>query len=120
MNITSPQAFHFATYEAVMLWLNPEKSYNPYHHALAGAVAGGVAATAALPLDACKTLLNTQEVAPAQYTCICVLYNAPVPEPWQPSFGFNIISGERAQTAQCWKRDRTSWSGQHNLQDGWC
>ena len=66
-----------------MLWLNPEKSYNPYHHALAGAVAGGVAATAALPLDACKTLLNTQEVAPAQYTCIhiCVLYNTPVLKP---------------------------------------
>ena len=81
LNLTSLQAFHFATYEAVMLWLNPEKSYNPYHHALAGAVAGGVAATAALPLDACKTLLNTQEVAPAQYTCICVLYNAPVPKP---------------------------------------
>ena len=57
-----PQAVHFATYEAAMLWLNPEKSYNPYHHALAGAVAGGAAATAALPLDACKTLLNTQEV----------------------------------------------------------
>ena len=59
---SSPQAVHFATYEAAMLWLNPEKSYNPYHHALAGAVAGGAAATAALPLDACKTLLNTQEV----------------------------------------------------------
>ena len=72
LNLTSLQAFHFATYEAVMFWLNPEKSYNPYHHALAGAVAGGVAATAALPLDACKTLLNTQEVAPAQCTCICV------------------------------------------------
>jgi solute carrier family 25 iron transporter 28/37 len=56
------QAFHFATYEAAMHWLNPEKSYNPYHHALAGAAAGGVGATVALPLDACKTLLNTQEV----------------------------------------------------------
>ena len=47
-----------------MHWLNPEKSYNPYHHALAGAAAGGVGATVALPLDACKTLLNTQEVLP--------------------------------------------------------
>ena len=64
MNLSSPQAFHFATYEAAMHWLNPEKSYNPYHHALAGAAAGGVGATVALPLDACKTLLNTQEVVP--------------------------------------------------------
>ena len=64
LNLSSPQAFHFATYEAAMHWLNPEKSYNPYHHALAGAAAGGVGATVALPLDACKTLLNTQEVVP--------------------------------------------------------
>ena len=49
-------------YEAAMSWLNPEKTYNPSHHAFAGAVAGGAAAVAALPLDACKTLLNTQEV----------------------------------------------------------
>ena len=112
MNLTSPQAFHFATYEAVMFWLNPEKTYNPYHHALAGAVAGGVAATAALPLDACKTLLNTQEVVPLPPS-------VPVPTsvsvPQQHSVGFINISGERAQTAQCFKRDRTSWSGHHNL-----
>ena len=30
------------------------------------------------------------------------------------------LIGERAQTAQCWKRDRTSWSSHHNLQNGWC
>ena len=70
MNLSSPQAFHFATYEAVMLWLNPEKSYNPYHHALAGAAAGGVAATVAMPLDACKTLLNTQEVVPVTVSAL--------------------------------------------------
>jgi len=56
------QAVHFMVYEAAMSWLNPEKTYNPSHHAFAGAVAGGAAAVAALPLDACKTLLNTQEV----------------------------------------------------------
>ena len=59
---TSTQAVHFMVYEAAMSWLNPEKTYNPSHHAFAGAVAGGAAAVAALPLDACKTLLNTQEV----------------------------------------------------------
>ena len=85
-NPFSPQAVHFATYEAAMLWLNPEKSYNPYHHALAGAVAGGAAATAALPLDACKTLLNTQEV---QLQLIGT------------HISYLSLQGERAQTAQC-------------------
>ena len=99
---TSPQAVHFATYEAAMLWLNPEKSYNPYHHALAGAVAGGAAATAALPLDACKTLLNTQEVQMQYWTQLDF-----------PSLG------ECAQTAQCSKRDRSSRCSNNNIQDGW-
>ena len=62
-----------------MSLLNPEKSYNPYHHALAGAVAGGVAATVALPLDACKTLLNTQEVIPvSQYLYLGTLPSAEI------------------------------------------
>ena len=85
-----------------MLWLNPEKSYNPYHHALAGAVAGGAAATAALPLDACKTLLNTQEVQMQYWTQLDF-----------PSLG------ECAQTAQCSKRDRSSRCSNNNIQDGW-
>ena len=43
--------------------LNPEGLHNPNIHFLAGAVAGGVACTVTMPLDVCKTLLNTQESA---------------------------------------------------------
>ncbi len=43
--------------------LNPEKVYNPYIHFLAGAIAGGIGSAVTMPLDVCKTLLNTQEAA---------------------------------------------------------
>ena len=43
--------------------LNPEGVHNPNIHFLAGAVAGGVACAVTMPLDVCKTLLNTQESA---------------------------------------------------------
>lgn len=51
------------TYGVVQRSFNPDKSYNPGIHFLAGAVAGGVASTITMPLDVCKTLLNTQEIA---------------------------------------------------------
>jgi solute carrier family 25 iron transporter 28/37 len=49
-------------YEHLMATLNPTKEYTPWTHLVAGGLAGGSAAAVALPLDACKTLLNTQEV----------------------------------------------------------
>ena len=55
------QAAMFVTYGAVQNALNPEKVYNPYVHFLAGAIAGSVGSAVTMPLDVCKTLLNTQE-----------------------------------------------------------
>lgn len=55
------QATHFMTYEFMQTSLNPDKQYMPVIHFIAGATAGAVASTATMPLDVCKTLLNTQE-----------------------------------------------------------
>lgn len=49
------------SYSMCQSLLNPEKVYNPYVHFLAGAIAGGVGSAVTMPLDVCKTLLNTQE-----------------------------------------------------------
>lgn len=57
------QALHFVAYEWATSKLNPLRRYDPRAHAAAGALAGAVAAAATTPLDVCKTLLNTQEVA---------------------------------------------------------
>lgn len=51
------------TYGLVQRLGNPDKSYLPGVHFAAGAIAGGVASAATMPLDVCKTLLNTQEAA---------------------------------------------------------
>jgi len=51
------------TYGLVQRHFNPEGAYNPAIHFLAGAAAGGVASVVTMPLDVCKTLLNTQESA---------------------------------------------------------
>jgi len=55
------QATHFMVYEAVQEMTNPTKTYNPVAHAVSGAAAGALAAFITMPLDVCKTLLNTQE-----------------------------------------------------------
>ena len=57
------QAAVVTTYSVCQRTLNPEGLYNPNIHFLAGAVAGGVACAVTMPLDVCKTLLNTQESA---------------------------------------------------------
>ncbi len=49
------------TYSMCQSLLNPNKEYNPYIHFAAGAIAGGVGSAVTMPLDVCKTLLNTQE-----------------------------------------------------------
>jgi len=55
------QAAMVMTYGKVQREVNPDKAYRPEVHFLAGAVAGGVASAITMPLDVCKTLLNTQE-----------------------------------------------------------
>lgn len=55
------QATHFIVYEFLQNLTNPSHEYNPRSHIVSGAVAGAVAATITMPLDVCKTLLNTQE-----------------------------------------------------------
>jgi len=49
------------TYGKVQRELNSSGEYKPQMHFLAGALAGGVASAVTMPLDVCKTLLNTQE-----------------------------------------------------------
>ena len=62
MNIPYQMAM-FVTYKKVQEKLNPQNDYKPSIHFLAGAIAGGAASFITMPLDVCKTLLNTQESA---------------------------------------------------------
>ena len=55
------QAVHFMMYEVMQNKLNPQRTYDPMSHGASGAVAGACAAAITMPLDVCKTLLNTQE-----------------------------------------------------------
>ena len=62
------QAIHFITYEFMQETTNRERRYNPAAHMISGAVAGATASAVTNPLDVCKTLLNTQEVAALNQT----------------------------------------------------
>lgn len=55
------QSLHFVVYEFMRERLNPQHSYDPKTHLIAGGTAGAVAAAVTTPLDVAKTLLNTQE-----------------------------------------------------------
>ncbi|XP_076460566.1 mitoferrin-2-like isoform X2 [Babylonia areolata] len=55
------QTTQFVTYEIMQDLLNNDRAYNPFTHMCSGAVAGAIAASITMPLDVCKTLLNTQE-----------------------------------------------------------
>ncbi|BFZ01566.1 hypothetical protein BsWGS_04605 [Bradybaena similaris] len=55
------QSIQFMVYECMQDLLNKDRSYDPKSHIIAGATAGSVAACITMPLDVCKTLLNTQE-----------------------------------------------------------
>ncbi|KAI9484085.1 MAG: mitochondrial carrier domain-containing protein [Benjaminiella poitrasii] len=54
------QSVQFATYEFFRSRLDPEGSYNPKAHMIAGAIAGAVASSVTTPLDVIKTLLQTK------------------------------------------------------------
>ncbi|CAG2232104.1 MFRN [Mytilus edulis] len=55
------QCIHFMTYEIMQDIMNKNRGYDPSSHMISGAIAGAAAAVATMPLDVCKTLLNTQE-----------------------------------------------------------
>lgn len=55
------QCIHFMMYEVTQDFFNQSRQYNPKTHVVSGAMAGAVAAFVTMPLDVCKTLLNTQE-----------------------------------------------------------
>lgn len=55
------QSMHFIAYEFGQSIFNPDHTYNPKAHVIAGAMAGAIAAAATTPLDVCKTVLNTQQ-----------------------------------------------------------
>lgn len=55
------QCIHFMTYEVMQDIMNKNRGYDPSSHMISGAIAGAAAAVATMPLDVCKTLLNTQE-----------------------------------------------------------
>lgn len=54
------QSVQFATYEYFRKTLNPTGQYDPKTHAIAGGLAGMVAASVTTPLDVIKTLLQTR------------------------------------------------------------
>lgn len=54
------QSIQFATYELCRSTLDPEVTYNPKIHMMAGAVAGAIASSVTTPLDVVKTLLQTK------------------------------------------------------------
>lgn len=55
------QSTQFMIYEAVQKITNPKKEHNPLTHIISGGMAGAIASIVTMPLDVCKTLLNTQE-----------------------------------------------------------
>lgn len=55
------QSTQFMIYEAVQKITNPKKEHNVLSHVISGGMAGAIASIVTMPLDVCKTLLNTQE-----------------------------------------------------------
>ncbi|ORX67638.1 mitochondrial carrier [Linderina pennispora] len=54
------QSIQFGCYDLFRKTLNPNGSYSPLTHVVAGGLAGAVAAALTTPIDCCKTLLQTR------------------------------------------------------------
>uniref|UniRef100_A0A0N5AM22 Mitoferrin n=1 Tax=Syphacia muris TaxID=451379 RepID=A0A0N5AM22_9BILA len=72
------QSIHFMTYEFVQNILNPNHTYHPLSHLIAGGIAGGFAAAVTTPLDCIKTVLNTQQSPEVGIRCRLLKKNSSV------------------------------------------
>lgn len=59
-------ALNFGFYEYSSQLLNPNHTYNPYLHCVAGGIAGGIAAALTNPFDCVKTTLQTKGIAESE------------------------------------------------------
>lgn len=97
------QSIHFMVYEFAQTVTNKERIYNPAAHMVSGALAGAIAAAITTPLDVCKTLLNTQQVAHANGMIEAVKSVYRIGGPWAYFRGVHArVMYQMPSTAICW------------------
>jgi solute carrier family 25 iron transporter 28/37 len=106
------QATHFMVYEKMQVLTNPNREYNPQAHLVSGAAAGALAATITMPLDVCKTLLNTQEanvLTKLNATKVVGLWSA-AGTVWRLAGPLGFFQGLRARVLYQMPSTAISWS----------